>query len=91
MNNRNIAFFVLGLLFLVLFSGQRSTAQNTSTYVQPIIPDVMGFVNVTDPAGKQFMLNVNQLDSFPQFGSFPKTISGTSFEGGILCNMDADG
>ncbi|HMT10774.1 MAG TPA: T9SS type A sorting domain-containing protein [Ignavibacteria bacterium] len=91
MNNRNFTFFALGLVFLVLLFTNRAESQYQASYVQPIIPDVMGFVNVKDPAGKQLMLNINQLDSFPQFGSFPKTVSGTSFEGGIACNMDSDG
>ena len=56
----------------------------------PVIPDVMGNVNVFESDGQHSYNVVYNVDSFPLFSGFPKTISGTTFEGGILCNMDGD-
>src|SRR5437763_1312077 len=36
------------------------------------------------------MLQICQADSFPNFTGWPKSLSGTSFEGAIYCNMDSD-
>lgn len=56
----------------------------------PVVPDVMGYVNILEK-GDQTAINIsNPSDSFPSFPGFPKSLTGTSFEGGIFCNMDAD-
>ena len=59
-------------------------------YNKPIIPDVMGNVNILKSDGKYSHNTVYNVDSFPMFSGFPKTLTGTTFEGGILCNMDSD-
>ncbi len=52
-----------------------------------IIPDVMGRINYIPPSGVSSPVRV---DSFPLFSGFPITISGSSYEGGIFCNLDND-
>lgn len=52
-----------------------------------IVPDVMGRINYIQP------ININnpaEVNSFPLFDGFPIQISGSSFEGGIFCNLDDD-
>jgi hypothetical protein len=58
---------------------------------QPVVPDVMGYVNVIESDGVNSYNNVYNVDSFPSFTGFPKYgMSGSTFEGGIFCNMDGD-
>jgi hypothetical protein len=83
------SYILYAAFLLCLLNTAFSQSPQIST--QPIIPDVMGFANVVDPSGRHYTINVNYPDSFPQFSSFPKTLTGNSFEGGILCNMDSDG
>jgi hypothetical protein len=55
-----------------------------------MIPDVMNKVNVIEHDGFSSKNYVTDADSFPNFPGYPKHVSGSSFEGGIYCNMDAD-
>lgn len=55
-----------------------------------MIPDVMNKVNVLENDENGYHTVTMNADSFPNFPGFPKSVSGTSFEGGIYCNMDAD-
>lgn len=55
-----------------------------------LIPDVMGYVNVIETDGVTYKNIIYNVDSFPNFSGFPKTLSGPTQEGGILCNMDSD-
>ncbi len=55
-----------------------------------IIPDVMGKINTLEYKGNSFRNVIMQVDSFPNFPGFPLHLSGSSFEGGILCNMNSD-
>ncbi len=80
------------LLALILFLNRFPYAQNALTGT-PFIgtPDVMGFFNVINADNKgNFETKVYNVDSFPTFNGYPKTVSGESFEGGIYCQMDAD-
>ena len=57
----------------------------------PVIPDVMGNVNIKDSDGHIFSSYVTETDSFPLYSGFPVTITtATVSEGGIFCNMDGD-
>lgn len=59
-------------------------------FLTPPIPDVMNNVNVVvnnENGIKNYTFNV---DSFPLFTGYPITVSGSTFEGGIFCNMDSD-
>jgi hypothetical protein len=90
---------ILILLLLVgVFSLQSrllsQSFQNTSLVFKSnlnLLPDVMNNVNVLESDGNGSFNNVSyNLDSFPSFPNWPKAVSGTSFEGGIYCNMDSD-
>lgn len=86
-------FKVLFPVFLFLFScitGSGFSQFLNPVHNQPVIPDVMGYVNILETSGNDNYNTVYNLDSFPLFSGFPKTLSGTTFEGGILCNMDGD-
>ncbi|MBE2226947.1 MAG: VCBS repeat-containing protein [Ignavibacteria bacterium] len=86
-------FEVLPLVFIAVAFGFVSTLYSqflNPVYHQPVLPDVMGNVNVMETDGKKTYNRVYNVDSFPMFSGFPKTLSGTTFEGGILCNMDSD-
>lgn len=83
----------LGLLLLSFgFNGNSTGGYNDIMMInkQPAIPDVMGYVNVIESDGLQNNTAVYNVDSFPSFSGFPKSISGSTIEGGIYCNMDAD-
>jgi len=53
-----------------------------------IIPDVMNNVNVKD--SKTGILFTIKADSLPVYTGFPLTLSGSTFEGIVYCNMDTD-
>lgn len=55
-----------------------------------ILPDVMNNVNILEGDNAGSCSRTVNLDSFPLFTGYPKHVSGTSFEGGIVCNMDTD-
>ncbi|HCV43135.1 MAG TPA: hypothetical protein DGH68_06595, partial [Bacteroidetes bacterium] len=55
-----------------------------------ILPDVMNNVNILEQNETGSFTRTVNLDSFPLFTGYPQHISGQSFEGGIVCNMDAD-
>lgn len=58
-------------------------------FSQVNIPDVMGLSNPRNNIKSPYDV-VTPRDTLPVFPGFPKVISGTSFEGAIYCNMDAD-
>lgn len=89
MNNYCKILFVFFLCFVAL------TAEQNSQFLKPdlnkpVIPDVMGNFNVLETDGKNNYNTVYNIDSFPLFSGFPKTTSGATYEGGIICNMDSD-
>ncbi|MFC2103651.1 FG-GAP-like repeat-containing protein, partial [Bacteroidota bacterium] len=53
------------------------------------VQDVMNRVKVINKKSNNTP-EVLLLDTFPNFNGFPKHISGNSFEGGLLVNMDSD-
>ncbi len=55
-----------------------------------VIPDVMNYINVIESDGIHQKHVTYNLDSFPNFPAYPINVTGTSFEGGIFCNMDSD-
>ncbi len=55
-----------------------------------LIPDVMNKVYYLENDGNKLTGNTFDADSFPVYNSFPKIVNGQSFEGGIVCQMDAD-
>ena len=91
------------ILFLSLLAVSFSIHNNLLAQQLPVIsavvidnkivmPDVMNNVNVavSDKRGGYNNVTYN-IDSFTTFPGWPKSNSnGTSFEGGIFCNMDAD-
>jgi hypothetical protein len=54
------------------------------------VPDVMNNLNLLVNDGNGSRTIAFNLDSFPTFSGYPVTASGSTFEGGIFCNMDAD-
>lgn len=89
-------FFTLSIVLLLLSSSaypqniRITTNQQEVKQLFPnsgIVPDVMGRINYIPAQG---VSNPSQVDSFPLFNGFPITISGSSYEGGIFCNMDND-
>jgi hypothetical protein len=94
--------FILYFLFIFSISlfgfiqNQGSEINNNLIYttnyqfVKEPVPDVMGNICVISSDGKIYTQNIFDTDSFPVFSGFPKNISGSTFEGGIICNMDAD-
>ncbi len=54
------------------------------------VPDVMNNINILEENDNISNYYTVNLDSFPVFTGYPKHISGTTREGGIFCNMDAD-
>src|SRR4030095_6491845 len=81
--------FILFLSVYILFFGCILHSQCVINYA-PVIPDVMGYINVIENDGITNKQVVYDVDSFPNFSGYPKNLSGTSFEGGIYCNMDSD-
>jgi hypothetical protein len=55
-----------------------------------MIPDVMNKISVLEKDVSGFHSVTMDADSFPNFPGFPKHVAGSSFEGGIFCNMDSD-
>lgn len=55
-----------------------------------MMPDAMNKVHYLDGVFGVFKGSTFDADSFPTFPGYPKIISGQSFEGGIVCQMDAD-
>lgn len=84
--------FIITAFMLISYSALSSDYPQymISGFNQPVIPDVMGNIYVLESDGKITYNTVYNVDSFPLFTGFPKSLSGTTFEGGILCNMDAD-
>src|SRR5438876_10861420 len=70
------------ILFFAFVSAGLSQSSNL-----PVLPDVMNQVRVLENDSRAFTFSA---DSFPNFPGYPKNLSGTGFEGGIYCNMDAD-
>jgi len=90
-----VLFIITAQYFLTGYSPVKNNmpANLPAAYLQfqnSPVPDVMGFVNVIESDGNNVVYNISESDSFPVFTGFPKTISGRTFEGGIVCNMDAD-
>ena len=57
---------------------------------QSAITDAMGYYCYIDENGNQQIGSTNDNPLEIVFPGYPKDISGTSLEGGILCNMDSD-
>jgi hypothetical protein len=86
-----IICFILGFANL-----PAQVALNTAPMLQEftpnqIIPDVMGYVNVAQLDSKGLHNFTVRVDSLPNLPGFPKHYSGTSFEGGIYCDMFGNG
>ena len=91
--------FTAVVFFLSFTQNDKTTYGNnlSETYSKTIsfenmncVPDVMNNINIleqTDNIPNYYTVN---LDSFPVFTGYPKHISGSTREGGIFCNMDAD-
>ena len=63
------------------------------TFAQPLnncFPDVMNKVNVINSSSKFQQTLFYESDSLTVFAGFPLVITGSTFEGGIFCNMDND-
>ena len=82
------------LIALFIFSGFNATTENREIADYKsfgrFVPDVMGNMNVYDR-----VLNLHKAiklgsDSLPVFSGFPVSVSGSTFEGFIFCNMDSD-
>ncbi len=89
-------FFTLSVFLLILSAvsfPQQTRITTDRQEVQQffndsrIVPDVMGRINYIPPTG---VTNPSEVDSFPLFSGFPITITGSSLEGGIFCNLDDD-
>ncbi|MCC6866602.1 MAG: T9SS type A sorting domain-containing protein [Ignavibacteria bacterium] len=81
---------VFSILFILVCTSISYSQFTKFVYNQPVIPDVMGYINVLETDGYSTYNAVYNVDSFPLFTGFPKTFSGVGYEGGILCNMDSD-
>ena len=57
---------------------------------QSVITDAMGYYCYLDENGNSQIGSSNDNPLEIVFPGYPKDVSGTSFEGGILCNMDGD-
>lgn len=55
-----------------------------------LIPDVMNKVFYLENDGSKMTGRTFDADSFPVYPGYPKIVTGQSFEGGIVCQMDAD-
>ena len=55
-----------------------------------LIPDVMNKVLYLENDGKSLTGRTFDADSFPVYAGYPKIVTGQSFEGGIVCQMDSD-
>ncbi|GBD86511.1 FG-GAP repeat protein [bacterium BMS3Abin03] len=72
-------------ILIVIFSLTFAIPQGNN-----FLPDVMNKVQVIQNVSDKLVPEIILLDTFPNFNGFPKHISGTSLEGGILVNMDSD-
>jgi hypothetical protein len=92
--------YYLSLLIIIgFFSGFKSGSNfETSTFISNFslslqhnpVPDVMGHINILEPGGTSKVFSITESDSFPVFPGFPKSVPGSTIEGGIVCNMDSD-
>jgi hypothetical protein len=57
---------------------------------QSAVADAMGYYCYVDEYGNSQVASSNEYPLEIVFSGYPIDISGTSFEGGILCNMDSD-
>ncbi len=97
---RKIFSIFIILLFTLSFSNAQTNKQvikaNTFNKIminnegKQFVPDVMNNVLVQKDNGTKFSYKVSEADSFPTFTGYPKNVAGSTFEGGILCNMDND-
>ena len=84
-----------GFLLLVLLAASSQGGEHPSVSGlsllsgHELIPDVMNNVNFLERGTSGLLQRTVNLDSFPLFTGFPQHISGASFEGGIVCNMDS--
>lgn len=85
---KNFSRILLSIILIALINSAVYSQYNIAT--MPVIPDVMGNINVKESDGRLTYNAVYNVDSFPLFSGFPKSLTGTTFEGGILCNMDSD-
>ena len=91
--------FTVVVFFLIFTQNDKTTYGNNlfEYHSKPIslenmkyIPDVMNNINVLEETDNTLNYYTVNLDSFPVFTGYPKHISGSTREGGIFCNMDAD-
>ena len=87
---RKIFTIYFVLLFFPAAIAQTSTGKVITPQNKNYIPDVMNKVQIIRQQGDRSTPEIVQLDSLPNFPGFPVTLSGSSFEGGILVNMDDD-
>lgn len=88
-----IMFSLFSIAFFGFNGGNEiniSNASYTPFFINQPVPDVMGNISMVDQYGRIQTQNVFVTDSFPVFSGFPKNLPNTTFEGGIICNMDAD-
>jgi hypothetical protein len=85
-------FIIIAFIISIAYSGFVFETRNSRfvTDAVPVMPDVMGYVNVIESDGITSNNVTYNVDSFPLFSGFPKTLPGRTFEGGIFCNMDSD-
>ena len=85
-----LIFIALVVCGFDLPGGDGAPIGSISTSKVAVIPDVMNNINVIDRDNNGVHQRTVNLDSFPVFTGFPLHISGSSIEGGIVCNMDSD-
>jgi len=98
MKHLKIFCMLTGGIILIAFTAFSGTFQlnegemDRCIYVndRPVIPDVMGFYQVAEADGEIAKLYFGSRDSLSLFPGFPLQAAGSSFEGGIFCNMDED-
>lgn len=95
-------FTILFLFSFCFFSFSQSNKTNVNQTLpgsvitipeignQIALPDVMGYYCYIDQNGEKQIKSSPENTLTSVFPNFPLDVSGMSFEGGILCNMDAD-
>lgn len=87
---KKIILLLIFILVAVRLFAQEPTIITLNGKQITAYPDVMNLVNIQSSDNSVTKNFTVLLDTFPNFTGFPKHISGSSFEGGIYCNMDSD-
>jgi hypothetical protein len=94
MKRMTAIFLLLFLATIALANPPLSIVPDPSKIMQQsnsrAIPDVMGYTNVMQPKKPTPQQPSLQTDDYTVYPGWPLTVTGTSFEGGIYCQMDAD-